>query len=52
VFDIRELEGSFTDLWFRLQEELLAQKENIEVNDSIKSYVAENCFPPAWMEFR
>lgn len=52
VSDIREGEFSLTDLWFRLQERLLAQKENKDVDDGIRQGVAESCFPPPWMDFR
>lgn len=52
VFDIREGEFSLTDLWFRLQELKLAQKENTTVDEAIRNRVAESCFPPPWMDYR
>ena len=52
VEDLREGEGSLTDLWFSVHEQRLAARENIPIDDALKQRVRRDFPPPAHIEFR
>jgi hypothetical protein len=50
--DMREDEVSLTDLWFGLQERLMAARLNLPLDDALRSRVRIECPPPAAIDFR
>jgi tetratricopeptide (TPR) repeat protein len=52
VPDMREGEVSLSELWFSLQEQRLARREGVPVDDTLKARVRQEFPPPADIDFR
>jgi hypothetical protein len=50
--DLREGENTMTDLWYNIQAQRIAAKENIPVDDELKKRVRKELAPPKHLDFR